>query len=220
MELLWFGHAGRPAILFPTAAARFYESEDFGLVGALAGPVDEGRLQLVCPDTVNLESWYHQAIHPRDRVRRHEQYDAYLRHELIPFIHHRAGRDDLATYGASFGAYHAVNLAARYPEVVRRAVAFSGVYDIHGFLDGWWDDACYFQCPTAYIANMDEGWAERLRQVEWVVATGEHDSLAARNRQFIDLLRGKGLPVQGEIWPGVFGHDWPWWRENIRRFLP
>ena len=21
------------------------------------------------------------------------------------------------------------------------------------------------------------------------------------------------------FWPGVFGHDWPWWRENLRRFV-
>ena len=37
MELLWFGHAGIPAILFPTSMARYYEVEDFGLIGGLIG---------------------------------------------------------------------------------------------------------------------------------------------------------------------------------------
>src|SRR5690242_14166052 len=33
MEMLWFGHAGKPMIWFPTSAGRFYQNEDFGLVG-------------------------------------------------------------------------------------------------------------------------------------------------------------------------------------------
>ena len=36
MEMLWFGHAGKPMIWFPTSAGRFYQNEDFGLVGAVA----------------------------------------------------------------------------------------------------------------------------------------------------------------------------------------
>ncbi|HTD51826.1 MAG TPA: esterase, partial [Thermoanaerobaculia bacterium] len=35
MELLWFGHAGHPMIWFPTSKGRFYQNEDFGLIGAV-----------------------------------------------------------------------------------------------------------------------------------------------------------------------------------------
>ena len=70
-------------------------------------------------------------VHPAVRAARHAQYDAYLRHELVPYIFNRAQRGDLAVYGASFGAYHAANFAARYPDVVSRAICFSGIYDIH-----------------------------------------------------------------------------------------
>jgi esterase/lipase superfamily enzyme len=66
---------------------------------------------------------------------------------------------------------------------------------------------------------MDGDWLERLRKVEWVVATGEQDSLVAQNRAFADLLARKGQRVTGEFWPGVFGHDWPFWKEHIRRFV-
>jgi len=220
MELLWFGHAGRPAIVFPTAASRFYEAEDFGLVGSLADKIDRGELQLCCVDTVNLESWYNRGVPPLVRVARHEQYDAYLRHEVVPMIESRAKRGDIATYGASFGAYHAMNFGCRYPESIRRVVCFSGIYDVHSFLDGQWSDSCYFNCPTAYVPNMDEVNCARLRGVEFVIATGEHDSLVRQNREFLDLLTRKGIPAHGEIWPGVFGHDWPYWREHLRRFLP
>lgn len=219
MELLWFGQFGRPVMLFPTSAGRYYENENMGLAGSLADKVDAGEIQLALVDTVNEESWYNRSVHPAIRVARHTQYDMYLRDELVPYIHNRAQRGDLVAYGASFGAYHAANFASRYPDVVSRAICFSGVYDIHSFLNGYWDDNCYFHCPVANIANMDGEWAGKLSRLGWVIATGEHDTLVQQNRDFSALLSSKGAPNHLEIWPGVFGHDWPWWREHLRRFL-
>jgi esterase/lipase superfamily enzyme len=218
MDFLWFGKFGRPVLLFPTSAGRFYENEDFHLTDSLQDKVDAGEIQLVLIDAVNEESWYNKGVHPAVRAARHMQYDAYLRHELVPYIFNRAQRGDLVVYGASFGAYHASNFAARYPDVVSRAICFSGVYDIQSFTDGYWDDNCYFNSPTAYIPNMDAEWAAKLARVQWVIATGEGDSLVQKNREFKDLLWSKGVPNHFELWPG-FGHDWPWWREHLRRFV-
>lgn len=219
MELLWFGKFGRPLILFPTSAGRFYENEDFQLTASLEDKVDAGEVQLILPDTVNNESWYNKSVYPSVRAARHVQYDQYLRHELTPYVHNRAQRGDLAVYGASFGAYHAANFAARYPDVVSRAICFSGVYDIRSFTDGYWDDSCYYNSPVDSIANMDAEWAGKLSRVNWIIATGEHDSLVQANREFSDLLWSKGIPNHLEIWPGQFGHDWSWWREHLRRFV-
>ncbi|HMF09892.1 MAG TPA: esterase, partial [Thermoanaerobaculia bacterium] len=58
MELLWFGHAGRPMIWFPTSKGRFYQNEDFGLVAAVGDHLDAGRLQIACVDSVDAESFY------------------------------------------------------------------------------------------------------------------------------------------------------------------
>jgi len=219
MEFLWFGKFGRPVMLFPTSAGRYFENEDFHLADSVADKVDNGEIQLVLVDTVNNESWYNKNVHPRTRAKRHAQYDSYLRHELVPYIHNRAQRGDLAVYGASFGAYHASNFAARYPDVVSRAILFSGVFDIRAQLDGYWDDNCYFNCPVVYIPNMDGEWVGKLSRVEWILATGEHDAIVDKTKEFSGLLSMKGIPNYVEIWPGVFGHDWPWWREHLRRFV-
>ena len=218
MEFLWFGDRGRPVLMFPTSIGRFYQNEDFGLTGALADKVDAGLLQLICVDSVDAESWYNKRISPADRARRHDDYDRYLCDEMLPFIESRTG-GNVVTLGASFGAYHAANLAGRYPGRVTKAICFSGLYDVGQFLGGYWDTLCYYHTPMAYIANMSGEWLDRLRQVEWVVATGENDSLIAQNRAFADLLARKGQRVQAEFWPGVFGHDWPYWTENVRRFI-
>ncbi len=219
MECLWFGHSGPPVLIFPTSLGRFYQCEDFSVTSSLSSKVDAGEMQLVCADSVDAESWYNDQIPHRERVQRHEQYDAYLHDELMPCILHRSGHSKVTTFGASFGAYHAANVAARYPEMVRKAVLFSGVFDIHRFLDGFWNDACYFHCPTAYISNADEHWIRRFTGVEWIVATGEGDPLIEENRQFSGLLTSRGIPNYLEVWQG-FGHDWPWWKEHAPRFLP
>jgi esterase/lipase superfamily enzyme len=219
MEFLWFGTGGYPVIMFPTSMGRFYQYEDMRTVAQLGGKIEAGQLQLVCVDSVDAESWYNDAAPPSARGVRQAQYDAYLREELAPYVQARAGRADLGTFGCSFGAYHAANFAARYPGLVTKAVCLSGIYDIHRFLDGYWDETDYYQCPTAYIPNMDAQWTERLRGVDWVIATGEFDSLVQANRDFSALLWAKGVPNHAEIWPGVFGHDWPFWNGCVERLV-
>lgn len=219
MELLWFGWSGYPVVMFPTSMGRFFQYEDTGLVAQLREKVDAGFLQLVCVDSVDAESWYDTSIPPQARGQRHEQYDAYLRRELFPYVARRAGRDRIGTFGCSFGAYHAANFAARHPDVVSKAVCFSGVYDVHRFVDGYWDETDYFNSPASFIPGMDDDWIAQLRTIEWVIATGDGDSLVADNRAFAAVLDAKGIPNHTEIWPGVFGHDWPFWNEAVARLL-
>ena len=220
IEYLWFGRSGRPLVMYPTSGGRYWENEDQGLVASLEDYLDEGRLQVCCIDAFNDEHINNVDIHPAERIRRFDVYDRFLAEEMFPMIAARADRGDTAVFGASLGGYHAVNFSARHPEQVARCIALSGLFDNHRLVDDFWDESCYFHCPTAYVSNMDQDWCQRLSTVEWVIATGEQDSLVEETRNFSDILRRKGIPVHSEIWPGVFGHDWPYWKEHLRRFLP
>jgi len=86
------------------------------------------------------------------------QYDAYVRHEVVPFIRHHCQSDDItiATMGASLGAYHAANSLFKHPDVFRRCYALSGVYDMKRFMDGFYDDNFYFNNPVDYMSQMDD----------------------------------------------------------------
>ena len=44
MELLVFGHAGLPVMVFPTSGGRFFEYEDRGMIAALSGKIDAGHV--------------------------------------------------------------------------------------------------------------------------------------------------------------------------------
>ena len=120
MELLVFGHGGVPMVVFPTSQGRFYEFEDRGMVGAIAHKIDNGEIQLYCLDSVDAESWYNRAVPPRWRIARHVQYDSYVMEEVLPLIRSRTGIRTLPAWVASFGGYHAVNIALRHPDRFHR----------------------------------------------------------------------------------------------------
>ncbi len=221
MELLWFGRGGRPMVWFPTSGGRFYQNEDFGLVGAVTDLIEAGAIQVACVDSVDDESWYAAYRHPAERLQRHAQYDRYLYDEVLPWVRWR-GRTgaQIATLGCSFGAYHAVNFGFRHPDRVDKVVGFSGKYDVHGFLDGYWDDTAYFHCPTAYVPSMGPDWIDRLSRMDIAIVTGETDNILEGSKQMIGILQAKAIPHRGHIWRAPYGHDWPWWKAQIRSYVP
>jgi esterase/lipase superfamily enzyme len=208
-------------IWFPTSVGRYFQNDDFGLVGAVGDMIDSGRLQIACVDSVDGESFYAKGRHPAERLRRHDEYDRYVRHEVIPWMWGKMDRQaPVGTLGASFGAYHAVNFGLRHPDVVDKVVGFSGKYDIHSFLNGYWDDTAYFHCPTAYLPNMNGEWAARLSQMDIAIVTGATDNILQGTQDIIRILSEKGIRHRGHIWDAPYGHDWPWWKIQIRHYVP
>jgi esterase/lipase superfamily enzyme len=220
IDFVWYGDRGHPVILFPTSGGTHLENEDRGLIKAINSKIDDGDIQAICVASVNNESWGRKDLPIGERLRRHDLYDRFLAEEFVPWVTTHAKSRELVVYGASMGGFHSVNFAARHPELVKRAIAFSGLFDVQKIFDGGhWDELCYYHSPTHFIPNMDEGWCRKLRQVEWVIATGELDSLVGETRRFSDILRSKDIPVHEEVWPGVFGHDWPFWQSHLPRFV-
>ena len=219
MELLIFGHAGARVLVFPTSQGRFYEWEDRGMLHALAEHLERGWVQLCCVDSVDAESWYARRQHPGARAWRHEQYDAYLRDEVLPLT--RAINDNpfLITTGASFGAYHAANFAFRHPELVGRMIGISGLYDIRRFTNGFYNETVYRNNPVDFIAGEHEhARLEALRRQDIIFVTGQDDAFRASNEQISGLLWGKGIGNALRVWDG-WAHDWPWWRQMVVAYI-
>ena len=218
METVVFGHAGAPVLVFPTTMGRFFQYEDFGMVAALEAKLDQGLIQLFCPDSVDAESWYNKAVPPRQRVLRYLDYERYITHEYLPFIHQRNPGALLVT-GTSFGAYHAVNFALRHPTLVSKLVALSGRYDIKIFMDGYYDDDVYYNCPVDFLPNLtDETYLGPMRRMRIVLLSGEHDIALASTRLISETLTAKDVANELAIWWG-YTHDWPLWREAIPHYL-
>jgi esterase/lipase superfamily enzyme len=219
MELLVFGHAGFPMLVFPTSFGRFHEYEDRGMVHTVSPKIARGEMQLICLDSVDTDSWYNKSAHPADRLHRQNGYDAYLALEVAPFARSRYPGMTGAT-GCSFGGYHALNFALRHPDIVTYVVAMSGAFDVpHRFLDGYYNLDAYLHCPPDYLPGLGDEWhLSRMRRNYYVFATGSGDPLLGESRRMQEIMGAKGIPNYLDIWDG-FGHDWPWWRGMAAKYL-
>lgn len=221
MELLIFGHAGEPVLIFPTSMGRFYEFEDRGLVDPLAGRIERGEIQLFCVDSVDRESWYAREHRPADRVARHLAYERYLLDEVLPLIRSHVPWDDqrIIVTGCSLGAFHAAELAFRHPDVVKRLVALSGKYDNSSFMSGYSDSETYLTNPLAFLPNLsDAAQLEALRHMDIVVVSGSTDPHIAEARHLSKVLWERGVPNKLDVWEGWM-HDWPYWEAMYEKHL-
>jgi esterase/lipase superfamily enzyme len=220
MELLCFGHAGVPVLVFPTSQGRFYEYEDRGMIGVLWDRIEHGAVQFYCVDSVDAESWYNRGAHPYWRVQRHIQYERYILEDVLPLIRQKNPTPRLGVTGCSFGAYHALNFALRHPNVVTHCVTMGGAFNIKQFLDGFYNDDCYFNNPPDYLPNLSDPWyLDRYRSMTFILATGEHDKCWNDNEQMAAMMRGKGIPHRLDVWGEQTGHDWPWWLKMARVYF-
>jgi esterase/lipase superfamily enzyme len=226
MELLIFGSGGRAVLFFPTRMARFYDYENWGLVHSLKDQINRGELQLFCIDSIDAESFYNEGVHPEVRIARHIQYEGYLINEVIPLIHNKNNSGYIETAGCSMGAYHAINLAMKYPWLFKKAVGISGRYDLtkapgdfRDLLDGHRDQNVYFNMPAQYLSNLDDAYLlNALRSMELIFAIGEMDPFFQSNLDFRDLLWSKNIPNQFYVW-GSNAHKPRYWRQMLPLYL-
>jgi esterase/lipase superfamily enzyme len=219
MELLVFGHAGTPMIVFPTSMGRFFDYENRHMIGAVGEHYENGRLQAFCVDSVDEESWYNKRVHPAERAARQVAYDRYLVDEVIPFVRSR-NASPVAVTGCSFGGYHSVNFAMKHPDLAQGCVSMGGAFDIHQFLDGYYDENCYYNCPPDFVPNLNDPWfLDRYRHMKIVLATGETDICLDENLRMSRIMSAKGIPHLLDVWGDGTGHDWPWWERMAQKFL-
>jgi esterase/lipase superfamily enzyme len=223
MGIRVYGHYGHPLLVFPTSGGDEREYEGQGMVAALGHHIDAGKVKLVCVNSVNNQSWYDKGAHPRHRSFMQAMYDAYIADEVVPFIYEQCQTPGLpiTTTGASLGAYHAANSLFRHPNVFRRCLALSGVYDIRRFMDGDYDDNTYFNNPVDYVSNLSDPWyLHHLAQddIRLVTGTGPWEDSRATYR-FSGILHARGINHSVDDWGPEGGHDWPYWKRQMNEYI-
>jgi len=214
VDILTFGESGYPVVIFPTTLGRYYEAKDFKLIDSVAWFVNEGLVQIFCPDSVNHASWYGE-VHPKERVNRHIRYDRFLHEEFIPQIRWNTPAGRIAAAGCSFGGFSAANYAFRHPEYVSHLISMSGAFDIKSFMHGHYDDDVYFNNPVDFVpgANHPDLWKMKI-----ILGTSEWDICREYNYQFSQILNNKGIAHWLDV-RGWIKHDWPLWQEMFPHYL-
>lgn len=219
MDLLVFGHAGARALAFPTSRGSYHEWEDRKMPEVLGDDIEGGRLQLFCVASADDASWYNESIGIHERAEWQARYDRYLHDEVLPLTQSINPDPRLITTGASFGGYHAITFAMRYPELVMRTLSMSGLPDIKRLTQGWSDNAVYFYNPADFIRHEhDPERLAALQRVDIILAVGEDDSLCQSNRDFSATLWQQGIGNALRIWNG-WAHDWLWWEKMLALYI-
>jgi esterase/lipase superfamily enzyme len=223
MGVVVYGHWGPPLLVFPTSGGDEWEMDRQGMIAALTDFVDAGRAKVFSINANSSDSFYNKGAHPFHRSYMQAQYDAYVRHEVVPFVRHHCQSEHLAisTFGASLGAFHAANVLFKHPDVFKRCYALSGVYDMKRFMDSMYDDNFYFNNPVDYMANLHDAWTrEQLQSCEIHLATG-HGPWEDKGPTYrmSAILGGKGIAHSLDDWGPMGGHDWPYWKHQMRQYL-
>jgi len=225
MEVNVYGYYGKPVLVFPAQAGRFYDFENFGMVSAIASFIEAGQIKLFTVDSIDSQSWANNGAHPADRARRHQDYDRYIVEEVVPFMRKHSGDTGakFITTGVSMGAYHATNFFFRHPDIFDTVIAISGLFRLNHFIGDYMDDNVYFNTPLAYLPNLNDPWhLDQYRQSRIIVCTGQgawEDEMLADTHELKRILEQKDIPHWIDIWGGDVNHDWPWWHKMLPYFL-
>lgn len=225
MELKVYGYYGKPMLVFPAQGGRFFEYEDFGMINAIQGSINSGKIKVFTVDSVDNQSWANWGVHPANRARRHEDYDRYITYEVAPFIEHHC-RDQKQKYivsGCSMGGYHAANFFFRHPDIFDTTIALSGLFNLKMFVGDYSDELVYFNTPLAYLPNLEDPWyLEKYRQSTIIIGVGQgawEDAMLADSYALGQVMKAKKIPHWIDRWGYDVNHDWPWWRKMMPYFL-
>lgn len=219
-EMLAFGEAsGIPVILFPTAEGRYYDNKDNGLIDAVSYLLDRGLFRIYCPDGVDCDSFLNWDIHPADRVKTYLGYENLILYDVIDFALAQTGRKKVMLSGCSLGGYYATNIGFKHPDKVSAILCMAATYDIKQYVDGYYDDNCYFNSPVDYIPGLSDPWyLNRIKKMKIYMGVGDMDICHEENIHMSGILKSKGIPHCLEIYPGA-DHHWYWWKGMFPSFL-
>jgi esterase/lipase superfamily enzyme len=136
-RLVRWGHWGQPVLVFPTAGGDAEEIARFHLVGSVMPLIEAGRVKLYSCDSVAGQVWFAREGSPHFRMWMQNRFHQYIRHEVVPAIHMDCRGEGIPVWaaGASIGAFHAVAVTCRFPDLFHRALGMSGTYDLMRFIE-------------------------------------------------------------------------------------
>lgn len=221
MVVARYGIVGTPVLLFATAGGDAEEAERWNLIAHLEPLLAAGRVKVYSIDSAAGRAMTEHEGSPEHRQWLFNAYHEAIAREVVPLIHQDSGgRQPIVTAGASIGAFNAVAVLARYPDLFNAAVGMSGTYDIHKFIGGPVTDDLYYSSPMRFIPGLGGWQLDELRRRYVVLAsgTGEWEDIDS-SWAMADVLGAKGVPNRVDDWGPGYKHDWPTWYEMLPLYL-
>ena len=133
------------------------------------------------------------------------------------------GAGELAVCGerpVDVGAFNAVAVLCRYPDVFGAAIGMSGSYRIERFYDEASSQDLYFSAPLQFLPGLEGPQLDRLRTRRAILASGSGDwEDVGSSWQMGGALGAKGVPNRVDDWGPQWQHDWDTWRHMLPHYL-
>jgi esterase/lipase superfamily enzyme len=217
-----WGHYGTPVLVFPTAGGDAEEIERNGLIDAIRPMIDGGRIKVYSCDSVAGQALVAAAGSVEYRMWLADQYHHCVLHEVVPAIRTDLGGSSvpIVTAGASIGAFNAVAVMCRFPEVFRAAIGMSGTYRLQRFFDGRSSPELEAASPIDFLPHLDGERLGVLRQRFAILASGQgaHEDLG-ESWAVADALGRQGVPNRVDPWGPEWPHEWHTWRRMLPQYL-
>jgi esterase/lipase superfamily enzyme len=217
-----WGSSGTPVLVFPTAGGDAEEIERNGLIGACRPLVEAGRVTIYSCDSVAGRALVAREGPAEHRMALLDGFQQCVVSEVVPAIRADLGGAEVPVVaaGASIGAFTAVAVLCRYPEVFRAAVAMSGTYRLQPLLDGGFSDSLYFASPLDFLPGLDGARLETLRQRFVLLASGQGEwEDVGESWAMAEVLGRKGVPNRVDPWGPEWPHEWHTWHRMLPQYL-
>ena len=217
-----WGSYGSPVLLFPTAGGDAEEVERNQMIAHLEPLLAAGRAKVYSVDSVAGRALAERRGSPDYRLALFNAFHEAIAREVIPAIHSDLGGHLLpvTVAGASIGAFNALAITCRYPELVQSAVCMSGTYAIEQFLGGHVNDDLYYSSPLRFLPGLEGPALDVLRTRMIVLASGSGRwEDVGESWAVAEVLGRKGIPNRVDDWGTAYDHDWPTWREMLPLYL-
>ncbi len=219
ITLVRWGHAGVPVLAFPTAGGDAEEVERHHLVAHLGGLIDSGTIRLFSCDSIAGAAILRGDGDVGYRAWLLNQFHQAVAHEVFPAMQADSGHDTAIVAGASIGAFNAVALVTRFPQLFGAAIAMSGTYDVERFVGGYTDDL-FYATPARFLPGLTGPQLDLLRSRFVVLAsgTGEWEDIG-ESWKMAATLGAQGVPNRVDDWGPDYEHQWPTWWEMLPQYL-
>ncbi len=218
-EMLVFGEAGIPLILFPPTTGRYYTYKDYGFIYSIQELINSSQYKIYCPDSIINETWLDFNLPPELRVKKHLAYENTILKDVIEFAKYETEHDKVLLAGFEFGAYYSLNIAFKFPELVKGLFSFCGIYDIKQFIMGFYDDECYYNNPIDYLSNLKDPWyLDKIKEMRITIATGNYDNHFDESTKISQILNRKKIGHTYAYLEGL-GNNWDKAREAFKFYV-
>ena len=224
-----YGHWGRPVLVFPSERGGAADFENHGMVGAVEGLIDAGRMKLYCVDSYDAASWSNHGDPARGAgppARPVRVVDRRRRRAVdLPGLRRRSRGDHPAaaawarstrptsrSSGPTCSRWPCASPATTTPP---RGTAGASGATRRTSTTRW--------TTSANLAGDHLDWLRGQLSLLLVCGQGQWEDTTgalSSTRRFAALLLQKGIRHELDLWGHDVPHDWPSWRAQLAHHLP